>query len=154
MLPSACISTDSYCTIHCRSPQKHNTSHQLPYPQRVRCCLQDLCVNGLTAAYDESINVWFLTIKHIWKLYARRWLLIDLVRRARCIMIPWGTYVLDQLKNIMLVVTSVCAKGLAQLRACSEGAVSAEHCLQREAGELDGVTRARQARPLSACATL
>jgi hypothetical protein len=69
-------------------------------------------------------------------------------------MIPWGTYVLDQLKNIMLVVTSVCAKGLAQLRACSEGAVSAEHCLQREAGELDGVTRARQARPLSACATL
>ena len=29
--------------------------------------------------------------------------------------------------------------------------MSAEHCLQCEAGELAGVTRARQARPLSAC---
>ncbi len=35
-------------------------------------------------------------------------------------------------------------EGLAQPRAWSEGDVSAEHCLQCEAGELAGVTRARQ----------
>ncbi len=39
----------------------------------------------------------------------------------------------------------------AQPRAWSEGDVSAGHCLYCEAGELGGVTRARQARPLSAC---
>ena len=38
-------------------------------------------------------------------------------------------------------------------RAWSEGHVSAEHYLQCEAGELAGVTRTRQARPLSACTT-
>jgi hypothetical protein len=37
------------------------------------------------------------------------------------------------------------------VRAWSEGDVSAERCLHREAGELAGVTRVLQARPLSVC---
>ena len=44
-----------------------------------------------------------------------------------------------------VVATSACA--------WSEGDVSAEHCVPREAGELAGGTCARQARPLSACTT-
>ena len=44
-------------------------------------------------------------------------------------------------------------EGLLQPRAWSEGDVSVEYCLQREAGELAGVTRARQAKALSACTT-
>ena len=47
--------------------------------------------------------------------------------------------------NIRLSVTSACA------RRPGAGDVSAEHCLQGEAGELARVTRARLARPLSAC---
>jgi hypothetical protein len=39
----------------------------------------------------------------------------------------------------------------AQPRAWSEGDVSAEHCLQGEAGELAGLARVRQARPSRAC---
>ncbi len=42
-------------------------------------------------------------------------------------------------------------EGLAQPRAWSEGDMSAEHCLQCEAGELAVATRTRQARRLSAC---
>ncbi len=54
---------------------------------------------------------------------------------------------------IFISETTVCAQGLAQPRAWSAGDVCAEYCLQCEAGELAGVTRARQARPLSACTT-
>jgi hypothetical protein len=45
----------------------------------------------------------------------------------------------------MFFVTSACARRTGQPRAWSLGDVSAEHCLQCEAGELAGVTRARLA---------
>ncbi len=50
------------------------------------------------------------------------------------------------------IETSACARrtGEAARVQWREGDVSAEHCLQCEARELAGVTRVRQARPLSA----
>ena len=56
-------------------------------------------------------------------------------------------------KYVMIFATLLAREGLGQPRAWSEGDVSTEHCLQGEAGELAGVIRARQARPLSACTT-
>ena len=57
-------------------------------------------------------------------------------------------------KLFMFSVTLACARRTgAAARVESEGDVSAEHCLQCEAGEPAGVTRARPARPLSACTT-
>ena len=63
-------------------------------------------------------------------------------------------YVLDPLKNILYFVWRQHAReGLSQQLAWSACDVNAEHCLQFEAGELAGVARAWQARPLSACTT-
>ncbi len=45
-------------------------------------------------------------------------------------------------ENIMIFVTSACARWTGAAGRMSEGDVSAEHCLQCEAGELAGVTRA------------
>jgi hypothetical protein len=67
--------------------------------------------------------------------------------------VPWGTYGLDPLENILFFCDLSVREKDWRSRAWSEGDVSAEHCLQCEVGELAGVKGARQARPLSACTT-
>ena len=55
-------------------------------------------------------------------------------------------YILQEDRCVVMLVTVgylSFGEGLAQLRAWSEGNVSAEHCLHCEAGELAGVTCAR-----------
>ncbi len=58
--------------------------------------------------------------------------------------VPLGTFLYPTVSlQLSCSVPKRARKGLVQLRARSEGDVSAEHCLQCDAGELAGVTRAR-----------
>ncbi len=59
----------------------------------------------------------------------------------------------DPLKKCYVFVTSACARRTGAAARVEQRHVGAKHCLQRKAGELAGVTRARQVRPLSAGTT-